>query len=468
MPEGHASVVRELVVPVFRGKKISAILGVGNKPTEYTEKDSETVSLVADLAWEIADRKRMEEQIRVSEQALAEARSQQKSEERLRLFFERQLVGMAIASPQKGWLQVNDKLCQMMGYSKEELSLLTWDEMMYREDLEQEAAQFERLLKGDIEGYTAEKRFVRKDGSIVFTNLSVGCVRRAGGPVDYILALLEDITERKRVEENVHKLNDELRQRARALEIVNKELESFSYSISHNLNVPLRAIEGFSGILQNDYADKLGDEGRRLLDVVRRNTRRMGNLIDDILRYIRIGRVDMNIAEAGMEELARDVLAEVTQATGVGNLQADIGPLPPAKGDISMLRQIFVSLLSNAIKFSRLRQAPKIQIGGYMEGDEAVYFVKDNGIGFDMKYADKLFGVFQRLHGVEEFEGTGIGLAIVKRIAGRHGGRVWAESVLNEGTAMYFTLPARDAAADEAEKNHAHAQTSGALPGHRP
>jgi len=247
--------------------------------------------------------------------------------------------------------------------------------------------------------------------------------------------------------------SEELRQHARALEIANRELESFSYSISHNLNVPLRAIDGYSRILQNEHADKLDDEGKRLLNVVRNNTVRMGNLIDDILRFTRTGRQGMKISEVRMEELARDALAEVKLATGASNLQADIGHLPSVRGDFSMLREVFKNLLSNAIKFSRLKQAPKIQIGGYIEGDEAIYFVKDNGIGFDMKYADNLFGVFQRLHGVEEFEGTGIGLAIVKRIAGRHGGRVWAESVLNDGTAIYFALPAGDAAAGEAVKN---------------
>ena len=459
MPEGHATVGRELVVPVFRGDKISAILGVGNKPTGYTAKDAEIVSLIAGLAWEMAERKRMEEQVRLSEQALAEAKAQQKSEERLRLFFERQLVGMGIASPRKRWLQVNDKLCEMTGYSREEMERLTWAEMTYPEDLESDAAQFELLLKGEIEGYTLEKRFVRKDGSIVFANLSVGCVRLAGGQLDYTLALLEDITERKRVEENIRNLNEVLRQRARALEIANKELESFSYLISHNLRTPLRAIAGFSGFLLDDYADKFDDEGKRLLNVVRNNTVRMGILIDDILKFIRTGRVEMKISEADMEELARGALEEAKLAAGAGNLQVDIGPLPPARGDISMLRQVFANLLSNAIKFSRPKQAPKIQVGGYIAGNEAVYFVKDNGVGFDMKYADKLFGVFERLHGVDEFEGTGIGLAIVKRIAGRHGGRAWAEGEPGEGATIYFALPTGGAVTDEAAKNHGQSRT---------
>ena len=459
MPEGHAEVVRELVVPVFRGKKISAILGVGNKLTAYTGKDVETVSLIAGLAWEIAERKRMEEQVRLSEQALAEAMAQQKSEERLRLFFERQLVGMGIASPRKGWLQVNDKLCEITGYSREEMKRLTWAEMTYPEDLESDASQFELLLKGEIEGYTLEKRFVRKDGSIVFTNLSVGCVRRAGGQVDYTLALMEDITERKRVEENNRKLNEALRQRAHALETANKELESFSYLISHNLRTPLRAMAGFSGILLDDYAGNFDDEGKRLLNVVRNNTARMGTLVDDILKFIRTGRQEMRISEVDMETLVRDILAETTLAADGRCPQVDIGALPDARGDISMLRQVFANLLSNAIKFSRPKPASRIEIGGHIDGGEAVYFVKDNGVGFDMKYAGKLFGAFQRLHGVDEFEGTGIGLAIVKRIVGRHGGRAWAEGKPGEGATIYFALPTGSPDTDEAAKNRGQSRT---------
>jgi light-regulated signal transduction histidine kinase (bacteriophytochrome) len=300
---------------------------------------------------------------------------------------------------------------------------------------------------------------VRKDGSIVFANLSVGCVRRAGGQVDYTLALLEDITERKRVEENNRKLNEALRLRAHALEIANKELESFSYLISHNLRTPLRAMAGFSGILLNDYAGNFDDEGKRLLNVVRNNTARMGTLIDDILKFIRTGRQEMRISEVDMETLACDILAETTLAADGRHPQVDIGPLPHARGDMSMLRQVFANLLSNAIKFSRPKPASRIEIGGHINGDEAVYFVKDNGVGFDMKYAGKLFGAFQRLHGVDEFEGTGIGLAIVKRIVGRHGGRAWAEGEPGEGATIYFALPAGGAVTDEAAKNRGQSRT---------
>jgi PAS domain S-box-containing protein len=267
----------------------------------------------------------------------------------------------------------------------------------------------------------------------------------AGGKVVSALTIWSDISERKQAEEEIRKLNQELEQRVadrtNQLESANKELEAFSYSVSHDLRTPLRAIDGFSHILLDDYADKLDEEGRRLLKVVRDNTNRMGRLIDDILQFSRTGRVEISFAKIDMERLARDVFEELQSSVVGGKLQLEIDPLPPANGDRAMMHQVFINLLSNAIKFSHNREPAKIKVGGSIEGDEAVYYVKDNGAGFDMQYADKLFGVFQRLHGVNEFEGTGIGLAIVKRIITRHGGRVWAEGKPNEGATIYFSIP---------------------------
>ena len=246
----------------------------------------------------------------------------------------------------------------------------------------------------------------------------------------------------------IQQLNAELEhrveERTTQLEISNKELEAFSYSVSHDLRTPLRAIDGFSHILLDDYADKLDDEGKRLLNVVRDNTSRMGQLIDDILKFSRTSRLEINLSEIDMEGLAHAVVEELQPSTG-RRLQVEIDRIPPATGDRAMMHQVFVNLLSNAIKFSSARETAIIKVGSYIEADETVYFVRDNGAGFDMKFADKLFGVFQRLHSMDEFEGTGIGLAIVKRIVTRHGGRVWAEGRVNEGATIYFALPTKAA-----------------------
>jgi light-regulated signal transduction histidine kinase (bacteriophytochrome) len=207
----------------------------------------------------------------------------------------------------------------------------------------------------------------------------------------------------------------------------------------------LRAVDGFSRILLDDYAGILDEEGKRLLNMVRDNTNRMGQLIDDILKFSRTGRSEMTLSEIDMEKMAHEVAEELqTMVADGARLQFEIEHIPHAKGDRAMMRQVFVNLLSNAIKFSRTNEAPRVLVGASLKEEETIYFVKDNGVGFDMSYQDRLFGVFQRLHSVNEFEGTGIGLAIVKRIITRHGGQVWAEGKVNEGATFYFALPTKE------------------------
>ena len=233
---------------------------------------------------------------------------------------------------------------------------------------------------------------------------------------------------------------EELRSLNAKLENANKELESFSYSVSHDLRAPLRAIGGFSAMLEEDYAAGLGDEGGRLIRVIRDNTRKMEQLIDDLLAFSRLGRKSISAARIDTGKLVGEVLEEV-QAAAERRATVAIGPLPPAYADAALLRQVWINLLSNAVKFSAKREQPAIEVSAYEDGADTVYCVKDNGAGFDMRYHDKLFGVFQRLHSDEEFSGTGVGLAIVKRVVTRHGGRVWAEGKVNEGAAFYFALP---------------------------
>jgi signal transduction histidine kinase len=235
-------------------------------------------------------------------------------------------------------------------------------------------------------------------------------------------------------------LEDRVRERTAQLEAANKELESFSYSVAHDLRAPLRAIDGFSRIVEEDYAGKLDVEGRRLLGVIRDNSQKMGGLIDDLLEYSRLGRKPLSSAEIDMHRLVEEVFGEL-QASGGRSLKVVLAALPPARGDALLVKQTWANLLGNAIKFSGKREQPVIEVSGYENGAENVYCVKDNGAGFDMKYIDKLFGVFQRLHSAEEFAGTGVGLAIVQRVVSRHGGRVWAEGKVDEGAAFHFSLP---------------------------
>ena len=237
------------------------------------------------------------------------------------------------------------------------------------------------------------------------------------------------------------KLADKLERKTIELQTSNKELESFSYSVSHDLRSPLRAIDSFALMLDEDYAAKLDEEGRRYISVVREGAQKMGRLIDDLLAFSRLGRDPIAArsidARVGAERAVREVLAAHTGTAP----QILMHELPSARGDAALLHHVWVNLIANAVKYSSKIAAPRIEIGGSIQGSESVYFVKDNGAGFDMRYADKLFKVFQRLHGADEFPGSGVGLAIVQRVIGRHGGRVWGESEPDHGAKFFFTLP---------------------------
>jgi light-regulated signal transduction histidine kinase (bacteriophytochrome) len=230
------------------------------------------------------------------------------------------------------------------------------------------------------------------------------------------------------------------------LETVNKELEAFSYSVSHDLRAPLRAISGFAEALFEDCAPRLDAEGKRYLKLIQDNAHKMGQLIDDLLAFSRLGRQQMTEHPIDMGALAKAVFAELAGLTPQRRLALSIGAVPPALGDGTLVRQVLVNLFSNAVKFTKTKAQAWIEFGYLPDAAGGAYYVKDNGVGFDMQYAGKLFGVFQRLHAVTEFEGTGVGLALVQRIVTRHGGRVWAEGAVDQGAIFYFTLPQGEAA----------------------
>jgi PAS domain S-box-containing protein len=257
-----------------------------------------------------------------------------------------------------------------------------------------------------------------------------------------IMETNNDITERKRREQEIESLNQELAKRSIELESINKELEAFAYSVSHDLRAPLRHMAGYSELLQKKASSSLDQKSNHYMAMILESAHRMGTLIDDLLAFSRIGRAETQKTPVSLAQLAREALTEVRQDTEGRKIVWNIGALPDFYGDRSMLRLVLVNLISNAIKFTRTRSPAEIEIG-YFEGTEndLVVFVRDNGAGFDMKYVNKLFGVFQRLHQSDEFEGTGIGLATVQRIIHRHGGKVWAEGAVDGGATFYFSAP---------------------------
>lgn len=254
--------------------------------------------------------------------------------------------------------------------------------------------------------------------------------------------------ELKNAQDDIRQLNDELEQkvieRTAQLESVNKELESFSYSVSHDLRAPIRAINGYTRILVEDYAESFDADGVKILQSIIHNSKKMGELIDDLLAFSKLGRKQVSFSEIDMISLVNTVREELIPEEEENVPEFEISELPNASGDKSLIKQVWINLISNAIKYSRHKVKTKIEIGAYKNDQLMVYYVKDSGAGFEMQYYDKLFGVFQRLHSQEEFEGTGIGLAIVQKIVQRHNGTVWAESIVNEGSCFYFSLPCID------------------------
>lgn len=369
----------------------------------------------------------------------------QESEARFRGIFEQAAVGVAYVTLEGRFALVNQRFADILGRSREDVQHRTFSEVTHPEDLAADLGQVRRLLAGEIDTYTLEKRYLRADGSPVWINLTGSLVRNEDGTPRHYVAVVEEITQRKAAEEELRQWQVELEKRVqdrtKELEIANRELEAFSYSVSHDLRAPLRGIGCYVRILEEDYTKFLDAEGRRLLDVVSGEAKRMGRLIDDLLAFSRLGREQLNRAVVDMNVLVQTTYRQLASTLTTPSPNLTLHPLPRALGDPAMLRQVLANLLGNALKFSHHQPEPQIEVGGRHEGEELLYYVKDNGVGFDGKFAHKLFGVFQRLHAEEEFEGTGVGLALVKRVITRHGGRVWAESQLQQGATFFFTLP---------------------------
>jgi len=341
-------------------------------------------------------------------------------------------------------LRWNRALEEVSGYTTAEIAARPLLDFV----AEEERTSFaERVRHGLATGWTdTDAVLVAKDGLRTAYHFTGRRAEIEGAPC--LIGIGVDISRRRAAEEQLVRLNAELEarvdERTAALVAANQELESFSYSVSHDLRAPLRAVDGYACILVEDHASRLDEEGRRVAGVVRSEAQRMSALIDDLLRFSRLSRQSMQVADVDMTALARSAFDEVTAADSGRHVRFVLPPLPAARGEAAMLRQVWVNLIGNAVKFTSRCAEPAVEVGGSRGDHELTYYVRDNGVGFDMAYADKLFGVFQRLHGEGEFPGTGVGLALVKRVVGRHGGRVFAEARPGAGATFYFTLPLQE------------------------
>jgi PAS domain S-box-containing protein len=385
---------------------------------------------VLSSAYDITERKRVEEALTVAHTRLERMSSSN-------------VIGLVLANMQGGLLEVNDYYLNVLGFTRSEFEAgqIRWDERTPPEHLSADWQAIEELRdRGICTPY--EKEYIRKDGSRVWVLIADALMP---GPDEQILALVVDITDRKRAEEKLRRLNEDLEQRVfertAQLEAANRELEAFSYSVSHDLRAPLRSIDGFSQALLEEYQEKFDETGKTYLERVRKATQKMGFLIDDLLKLSRVSRSEMNFESVDLSKMVREILQTTRQGNPDRGVHVIVREGIVVQGDPYLMRIALSNLLDNAWKFTGKEGQPRIEFGAVAKDGETFYFIRDNGAGFDMAYAGKLFGAFQRLHTTDEFPGMGIGLATVKRIIARHGGRVWAEGETGKGATFYFTVP---------------------------
>lgn len=309
-----------------------------------------------------------------------------------------------------------------------------------------------QLQKAITEGSIEDEGWrVRKDGSRFYASVVLTALRNPDGALRGFSKVTRDITERKQTEENLRKQAIELARTNTDLAATNHELEAFTYSVSHDLRAPLRQLDGFSRILLEEFGSQLPTDAKHYLTRVREGATNMGRLIDDLLDFSRIGRKELTLQASGIASIVNGVVEDLHSETEGRAIEWRIGELPFVECDPNLMKQVFANLLSNALKYSRPRQTAIIEVGQVASKGARVFFVRDNGVGFSMRHADKLFGVFQRLHRQEDFEGTGIGLATVQRVIHKHGGRIWAEAEMDKGATFYFTLAPSDAVPEKAK-----------------
>lgn len=424
-------------VEVYRGYSLGAVDYLFTPVTPEVLRSKVTVFV--ELAKKNREIQRQAEALRRAEEErmqrkLDETNARLEWETRRNHFFRLSIELLAIADYRGVFNQTNPTWQKTLGYGEHELHGRALQEFIHPDDLAATNDIISNILEAETPLYF-ESRFRARDDSYRWLGWTIAPFAAEG--LLYIFA--RDMTERRERENEIRRLNGDLEQRTLSLQLLNQELESFSYSLAHDLRTPLRSINAYSEMLIAGEAGDLSGEASKMVRTIQRNSGRMTQLMDDFLAFFRVARKDVKQEKIAMSAVAREAIATV-QVDNKRVIEFKVGNLPAAKGDPAMVLQVFVNLISNAVKFTALRERAEVEIGCLAERSPPVYYVRDNGVGFNMKYYSRLFGVFERLHRREEFDGTGIGLAIVQKIVQRHGGSVWAESTVDQGATFYFTL----------------------------
>jgi PAS domain S-box-containing protein len=426
-------------IEVYRGYCLGAVDYLFTPVTPEVLRSK--VSVFVELAKKNREIQRQAEALRRAEEErmqrqLDETNARLEWETRRNHFFRLSIELLAISSYTGVFTQTNPTWQKTLGYADNELHGHPLQEYIHADDVEATNDVIANILKAETPLYF-ENRFRAKDGTYRWLGWTIAPFAAEG--LLYIFA--RDMTERRERENEIRRLNGDLEQRTLSLQLLNQELESFSYSLAHDLRTPLRSITAYSEMMAGGEAGELTTEAMKMVRTIQRNSGRMTQLMDDFLAFFRVARKDVKQEKIVMTAIAREAIATVS-VDSKRKVDFKVGVLPPAKGDPAMILQVLVNLISNAVKFTALKERADIEIGCLTDRSPTVYYVKDNGVGFNMKYYSRLFGVFERLHRREEFDGTGIGLAIVQKIVQRHGGSVWAEAVIDHGATFYFTLSA--------------------------
>ena len=439
VPPDQPEEIREVLGKIRRGEHISHYetvrrtkdgRGIDVSLSVAPMRDASGILIgVSTIARDITERRQAEEVLR-------------ESEARYRTLVENIPQKIFMKDRNSRWISVNENFARDFGIRPEEIAGKMTSDLFSKELADKYTADDKRVMEtGQAE--ELEERYVEA-GRETWVHTTKTPVRDKNGEVIGVFGIFSDITERKQAQERIHQLNSELEQRViertAQLEAANKELEAFTYSVSHDLRAPLRAVDGFSQVVLEDYGPQLPEGCRQDLQTIRNGAQKMGKLIDDLLMFSRLNQLPLSKQAVDTGKLVRGVLEELNSQREGRRIELRIADLPPCQADPALLKQVWVNLLSNALKYTGKRESALVEIGCAADNGRNVYFVRDNGTGFDMQYAHKLFGVFQRLHRAEDYEGTGVGLAIVQRVIHRHGGRIWAESALESGATFYFTL----------------------------